>query len=128
MARSEGLALAPWGILGGGRIQTDAEEARRRESGEKGRMIFHSNWERTEEERRVSLVFEEVAKDVGVEGITAGAHYLLPNCGRATSDVISDSCDCIPPSQGAVCLPHHLLPQGGAFSGESEGTGHHLDP
>ncbi|KAH9018816.1 NADP-dependent oxidoreductase domain-containing protein [Lactarius deliciosus] len=79
MARSEGLALAPWGILGGGRIRTDAEETRRRESGEKGRMVFHSNWERTEEERKMSLVLEEVAQEVGVEGITAVAfaYHLL---------------------------------------------------
>jgi aryl-alcohol dehydrogenase-like predicted oxidoreductase len=32
MARSEGLALAPWGVLGGGKIRSNAEEARRRES------------------------------------------------------------------------------------------------
>jgi hypothetical protein len=31
MARSEGLALAPWGVLGSGKIRTNAEEARRRE-------------------------------------------------------------------------------------------------
>lgn len=80
MARSEGLALAPFGILAGGRIRTDAEEARRRERGEKGRMVFHSNWERTEEERQMSLVLEEVAKEVGVEGITAGVHFDLIYC------------------------------------------------
>ncbi|KAI9441819.1 hypothetical protein H4582DRAFT_2127534 [Lactarius indigo] len=49
MARSEGLALAPWGSLGGWMIRTNAEEARRRESGEEGRMVFHSNWERSED-------------------------------------------------------------------------------
>jgi len=75
MARSEGLALAPFGVLAGGRIRTDAEEARRRESGEKGRMVFHSNWERNEEERKVCLVLEEVAKEVGVDGVTAGAWF-----------------------------------------------------
>lgn len=31
-----GMALAPWDVLGGGKIRTDAEEQRRRESGEKG--------------------------------------------------------------------------------------------
>lgn len=30
------MALAPWDVLGGGKIRTDAEEQRRRESGEKG--------------------------------------------------------------------------------------------
>jgi aryl-alcohol dehydrogenase-like predicted oxidoreductase len=73
MARAEGLALAPWDVLGAGKIRSDAEEQRRRETGEKGRMTFNPNWERTEEERKVCLVLEEVAKEVGVESITSGA-------------------------------------------------------
>jgi len=79
MARSEGLALVPWGILAGGKIRTDAEEARRRESGEDGRTVFRSNWERNEGERKVSHVLEEVGKEVGVEGVTAVAiaYHLL---------------------------------------------------
>ena len=32
-----GLALAPWGVLAGGRIRTDEEEERRRQTGENGR-------------------------------------------------------------------------------------------
>ena len=36
MARSEGLALAPWNVLAGGHIRTDEEEQKRRETGEKG--------------------------------------------------------------------------------------------
>jgi aryl-alcohol dehydrogenase-like predicted oxidoreductase len=80
MARSEGLALVPWGILAGGKIRTDAEEARRRESGEDGRTVFRSNWERNEEERKMSLVLEEVGKEVGVEGVTAGEHFSLIYC------------------------------------------------
>ncbi|KAH9976309.1 NADP-dependent oxidoreductase domain-containing protein [Lactifluus volemus] len=73
MARSEGLALAPWDVLGGGKIRSDAEEARRRETGEKGRMILGPNWERTEEERKVCLVLEQVAREVGAESITSVA-------------------------------------------------------
>ncbi|KAI0253752.1 Aldo/keto reductase [Lactifluus subvellereus] len=73
MARSEGLALAPWDVLAAGKIRSDAEEARRRESGEKGRMVTSSNWERTEEERKVCLVLEQVASEVGVESITSVA-------------------------------------------------------
>jgi aryl-alcohol dehydrogenase-like predicted oxidoreductase len=53
MARSEGLALAPWGILGSGKIRTNAEEARRKESGEKGRTILNPNWERSPAEKKV---------------------------------------------------------------------------
>ncbi len=75
MARAEGLPLAPWDVLGGGRIRSGAEEARRRETvtGEKGRTVFSPNWERTEEERKVCLVLEDVAKEVGVESIASGA-------------------------------------------------------
>jgi aryl-alcohol dehydrogenase-like predicted oxidoreductase len=73
MARAEGLALAPWDVLGGGKIRSDAEEARRRETGEKGRRLFSTEWERTEEERKVCLILEQVAKEVKVESITAGA-------------------------------------------------------
>ena len=73
MARAEGLALAPWDVLGHGKIRTDAEEARRRETGEKGRTIYGPNWERTEEERKVCLVLEQVGKEVGTESVTSGA-------------------------------------------------------
>jgi aryl-alcohol dehydrogenase-like predicted oxidoreductase len=71
MARSEGLALAPWGVLGGGKIRTNAEEARRKESGEKGRMVFSPDWERTPEEKKVCDVLEEIGKEVGTESITS---------------------------------------------------------
>jgi len=78
MARAEGLALAPWDVLGGGKIRSDAEEARRQETGEKGRTIINPNWERTKEERKVCLVLEQIAKEVGTESITAVAiAYLL---------------------------------------------------
>ena len=73
MARAEGLALAPWDVLGGGKIWWDAEEERRRETGEKNRMTFGPEWEQKEEERKVCLILEEVAKEVGVESITSGA-------------------------------------------------------
>ena len=82
MARAEGLALAPWDVLGGGKIRSDAEEARRRETGEKGRVIYQPDWERTEEERKVCLILEEVAKEVGAENITSGA--LAPQCMSAS--------------------------------------------
>ena len=70
MARSEGLALAPWGVLGAGKIRTNAEEARRKESGEKGRMLIGSHWERTPEMKKVYDVLEEIGKEVGTESIT----------------------------------------------------------
>ncbi|THH08797.1 hypothetical protein EW146_g8878 [Bondarzewia mesenterica] len=78
MARAEGLALAPWDVLASGRIRTDAEEQRRRETGEKGREIFGEKWERTEEERAMSATLERVAVEVGAKNIQAVAiAYLL---------------------------------------------------
>lgn len=71
MARSEGLALAPWDVLASGRIRTDAEEEARRQSGEKGRALF-SGWERNEDERKMAKALEQVATEVGAKSIQAG--------------------------------------------------------
>ncbi|KAG2342184.1 Aldo/keto reductase [Suillus weaverae] len=73
MARSEGLALAPWLVLAAGKFRTDEEEERRRQTGEKGRMKLNPNWERNEKERAVSAALEKVAKEVGTKHITAVA-------------------------------------------------------
>ena len=66
MCRHEGLAVAAYGVLGAGHIRTDAEEARRRETGEHGRTSFGLQWERSEEERAVCRVLERIAGEVGV--------------------------------------------------------------
>ena len=73
MARSEGLALAPWGVMGQGHIRTDEEEKRRKESGENGRTASSQNWERTPDEVAISCKLEEIAKEVGTEHVTAVA-------------------------------------------------------
>ncbi|KAI0634200.1 Aldo/keto reductase [Trametes polyzona] len=73
MARAEGLALAPWGVLAAGRIRTDEEEERRRQTGEKGRTISRPEWERNENEKKVCKALEEVAKQVGAKNIQAVA-------------------------------------------------------
>ena len=39
MARQQGMALAPWNVLNGGKIRTDEEEERRMKTGEKGQRI-----------------------------------------------------------------------------------------
>ncbi|KAH8995148.1 Aldo/keto reductase [Lactarius hatsudake] len=99
MARSEGLALAPWGVLAGGKIRTNAEEARRKESGEKGRTILTSDWERTPEERKVCDVLEEIGKEVGTESITSIAiayhlqklPYVFPIIGGRKVEQLKDN-------------------------------------
>ncbi|KAF6756025.1 Aldo/keto reductase [Ephemerocybe angulata] len=73
MARDEGMALAPWGVLAAGKIRTDAEEERRMQTGEKGRTIFSQDWLRTEEEKKVSKALEKVAEEIGAKSISAVA-------------------------------------------------------
>ncbi|KAF5390949.1 hypothetical protein D9757_003949 [Collybiopsis confluens] len=66
MARSLGLALAPWGVLAGGKLRTDAEEQRRKESGENGRTVLSAEWMRNENEVKVSRALEKVAEELGL--------------------------------------------------------------
>ncbi|PBK87973.1 Aldo/keto reductase [Armillaria gallica] len=74
MARSLGMALSPFGVLGQGKLRTDAKEERRKETGEKGRVVWGASWERNEMEVKVCKALEKVAAEVGVESnITAVA-------------------------------------------------------
>ncbi|KAJ3756143.1 NADP-dependent oxidoreductase domain-containing protein [Lentinula raphanica] len=72
MARSQGMALAPWGVLGQGKLRTDAEEQRRKESGEKGRAVTAGqrspgqSWERNEDETKLSRALEKVANELDI--------------------------------------------------------------
>lgn len=72
MCISEGLAIAPWNVLGAGKLRTDAEEQRRLESGEEGRKIL-GDWKRTPEERKICAELEKIAKEVGTQHITSVA-------------------------------------------------------
>ena len=66
------MALAPWNVLAGGKVRTDAEEERRLASGENGRSTL-GDWKRNENERKVCLELEQVAKEVGAKSITSVA-------------------------------------------------------
>ncbi|KAL0060906.1 putative aryl-alcohol dehydrogenase aad14 [Marasmius tenuissimus] len=72
MARSFGMALAPWSVLGGGKFRTDAEEERRKQTGEGGRTLL-GDWQRTPDEVAVSRALEKVAEEVGAKSITSVA-------------------------------------------------------
>ena len=69
------MALAPWNVLAGGKIRTDAEEQARRQSGEKGRIMLDPNWERNDQERKVCQALEKVAAEVGAKHITSGEAF-----------------------------------------------------
>ena len=74
------MAIAPWEVLGAGKIRTDEEEARRRETGEKGRQ--GANWERTAEEKEICVALEKIAKQVGAKSIQAGMSLLFRKYGK----------------------------------------------
>jgi aryl-alcohol dehydrogenase-like predicted oxidoreductase len=63
MASHYGMALAPWDVLGGGKFQTRKALEERKKAGEGLRSIVGSG-EQTEQERKISDVLEEVAKEV----------------------------------------------------------------
>ncbi|PPR03574.1 hypothetical protein CVT24_007613 [Panaeolus cyanescens] len=73
MARANGMALAPFNVLAGGKIRTDAEEERRLKSGENGRTVFSDEWRRNDRERAVCAALEKVAAEVGAKHITSVA-------------------------------------------------------
>ncbi|TFK36176.1 NADP-dependent oxidoreductase domain-containing protein [Crucibulum laeve] len=77
MAKSEGMALAPWNVLAGGKIRLDAEEEPRCQTGEKGRTIRGPNWERNETEKKVCQALEKVADELGAKHITSVAIVYL---------------------------------------------------
>ena len=70
MARHYGMALAPWDVIGGGKFQTAAQVAARKEKGEGLRNFFGA--EQSEEEVKVSAALEKVAKELG-EGYSVSA-------------------------------------------------------
>ena len=74
------MALAPWKVLASGKIRTDEEEEKRRQTGENGRVLGFpgETWERNEKEKKISRALEKVAKEVGAKHITAG-NYPSPN-------------------------------------------------
>ena len=100
-----GLALAPWGAVGGGKFRTDAEEEERRQSGEKGRMVLSTNWERNEDEKKICAALEKVAKEVGTPHITS-SEYISVVYSIGTALINRCSCPSILHAKGTVCVPN----------------------
>jgi aryl-alcohol dehydrogenase-like predicted oxidoreductase len=71
MARHEGMALAPWNVLGAGKFQTKAQMAERERQGETGRTGMFAG--RSEEQVKISDALEKVAGELSTKSITAVA-------------------------------------------------------
>ena len=66
------MALSPWNVLAAGKLRTDEEEEKRRESGKKVRQWGGRPWERNEKEKKISKALEKVVAEVGAKHITSG--------------------------------------------------------
>lgn len=69
MARSFGMALAPWDVLGQGHFQSKKALEERKKNGEGLRSLRGA--EQTEDQRRMSEALEKVASEHGIESVTA---------------------------------------------------------
>lgn len=68
MARHFGMALAPWDVMGGGKLQSKKALEERKKAGEGLRSMMGPD--QTEDESKMSDALEQVAKEHGVESVT----------------------------------------------------------
>lgn len=122
------MALAPFRVLGTGKLRTDAEEQRRRESNEKGRDVFGTGWERSEIEVKMSHALEKVASEVGAKSITSGKLLSFPiliiAIQRLTRTHI-DSCHRVRLSKSALRLPDYRRAESPASPRQHRSSRHH---
>ncbi|KAH9931474.1 aryl-alcohol dehydrogenase [Fomitopsis serialis] len=104
MARAEGMAIAPWGVLASGKVRTDQEEEQRSRSGEGGRKDMHSDdWKRSPAQRKVCQALEKVAAEVGASNIRAVAiayvmqktPYVFPIIGGRKIEQLKDNVEAL---------------------------------
>ncbi|CCM02031.1 uncharacterized protein FIBRA_04107 [Fibroporia radiculosa] len=90
MALAEGMALAPWNVLASGKIRTDEEEERRRQT---GRTITGPDWERTPEQRKLCQALEKVAKErtVAIAYVMQKTPYVFPIVGGRKVEHLMDN-------------------------------------
>lgn len=69
MVRHYGMAIAPWDVLGGGRLQSKKQLEARAKQGEGIRTMMGGN-EQTEDEKKMSEALAKVAEEHGVESVT----------------------------------------------------------
>lgn len=88
-----GMALSPWNVLAAGKLRTDEEEEKRRQTGEKGREWAGRPWERNEKEKKVGKALEKVAAEVGAKHITSGTIMIVEFNPRCLTSSRPSSCD-----------------------------------
>lgn len=80
MARHFGMALCPWDVLGGGRLQSSKQIEEKKKAGE-GLRTMVGGPEQNEQEKKVSEALEKVAEEHGIESIQSIAlAYVMQVC------------------------------------------------
>jgi len=67
------MAIAPWDVLGGGKLQTKKHLEERKAAGEKLRNTGWAPPDQTEEQVKMSATLEKIADELGVDSIQAVA-------------------------------------------------------
>ncbi|KAH7138699.1 putative aryl-alcohol dehydrogenase Aad14 [Dendryphion nanum] len=101
MARHFGMALAPWGAIGGGKFQSKKAIEERKQKGETLRSIHGS--EQSEDEAKISEALCNVAAEHGIESPTAIAlayvmskyPYTYPIVGGRKVEHLRDNIKCL---------------------------------
>ena len=81
--------------------------------------------ERTESQRAVAKVLEEVAAEVGAPNIQAGERHSIPSLSMTLTKRMLSSGDRIRDAEDAICVPHSRRSQGRAAPGEYRGARRH---
>ena len=127
------MALAPWNVLAGGKLRSDEEEEKRRQTGENGRtlsLVPTTGWQRNEQEKAVCKALEKVAAEIGAKHITSGIYLsiCLSNFFSIFPDVFYQSSrHCISHAKDTLCLPDCRRSKSRAFVGQYRGIGNHVE-
>ncbi|KZL63589.1 aryl-alcohol dehydrogenase aad14 [Colletotrichum incanum] len=97
MARHFGMALCPWDVLGGGKLQSKKQLEERRKAGEGLRSMFGPD--QTDDQLKASEILEQVAKEHGTESIQQialayvmqKARYVFPIVGGRKIEHLEDN-------------------------------------
>ncbi|KAF2664841.1 aryl-alcohol dehydrogenase AAD14 [Microthyrium microscopicum] len=97
MARTYGMALAPWDVMGGGKLQTKKQLEERKKANE-GLRSFHGA-DQSPEQEKMSATLEKIAGQIGVESIQAvalayvmqKAPYVFPIIGGRKVEHLEDN-------------------------------------
>ncbi|GKT40212.1 putative aryl-alcohol dehydrogenase AAD14 [Colletotrichum spaethianum] len=97
MARHFGMALCPWDVLGGGKLQSKKQLEERRKAGEGLRSMFGPD--QSDDQRKASEVLEQVAEEHGTESIQQialayvmqKARYVFPIVGGRKVEHLEDN-------------------------------------